>query len=1325
MTIMLLEWVCTASFLILAVLALRAAFGRRVSARLRYALWLVVLVRLLVPVQLFTSPLAGTWVRTEQRVEHNEAELPTAPAVTPPIATAPVEGNPGLPVTNVTPGFVLTPPTLPDAPEPPVAPEAPDLRNPPDWMALLGWAWLAGSGVLTLGLAWANLRFARRLRRVRISLEGTDCPLPVYAAAGLPSPCLFGLFRPAIYVTPEAAADPTMLRHVIAHEYTHFRQGDHLWSVLRCGALAAHWWNPLVWLAVALSRRDGELACDEGALKRLGDGERLAYGNTLLSLVTAKPGPGDLLRFGTTMAGDKKSLKERFTRIAKAPKQWLWAAVVVVLVTALACVVAFGRGSDKSAGKEPFQLPLADLNFTLETSEDGKPFVRIGGQVDGRTVDHTVWYPEGDGFGFGALVDIPDEGEKQGPQLSAEYEFSTGWACVSARWADEEHTSVTVSTAMSATLSSQFNSGYWVFTVELSGDSGTVVFKEHSQGNSNLGEPTLYPASLPDEDAVQAARYAAKLLTAVEDYYKNAAAGRGAELTFDWDGTPTMLVNGTVMDVHPDLNRNGVPETITAGRLCVPEEADEARTSTDDFRWDLGVVVQEDGEVLWHGAASQIHAGENAILLYTKDGQHYLMEFDIHGGMGHGNGRYHLFTLENGEEHTVRENHVEFDYVSVPGTGADVRENFDPEAVAAFVEDADSLLADCVILADTSGDFWPGDDPLRVDLRWLSNYAFGFQWSAQLTTLENLTRFKLAGEAPAYARDLDGDMRQELIQRTIITDEEGSAQGQRVEIWRDDKMIWCDEAYYAHAGYNAVFLCTLDGKDYLLRYHPTMYQGTCTYHYQLFTLSRSGEERMVKENSVEFDTNFWHTEPLYGQFDPDAINAFMTEINDLLAHSVQLINTDSELLATFEKEGRLYDSLWWLDHWESVFTRDPSKSLLENLRAFKEAMSAQSYAKTPQLRTLDEYGRHLQLTYRDKYVQFDGYWDEMYPSEVDFQVRDFNGDGKDEIAFTLNEGRGTGCWVDRLYLFDADTLTQYDTSDLTDRIIARISSTGDDQYFYLSAPGMERVTVPKSVAYFPGEQIEFGNIVYYHIEDGKLTCSLDCGVGTLPEYIGDVLAALSIDRQGKVNPVSYEYEPYQIPADSPAAAANTLYGEVLLGSRSFTLLGEEGGSAGRQVSVSDIPGLFPLGDDGYTAVRRFAVVNLNSNGLPEVVLKVEAAAGDAGGYLVLYQLKGTVYGVKLGYRMFWDLKRDGTFSYSDPTGSEHGVAVVYLGTKDPGGLGKRFYCVLDHETDQYTYYVHRQEATKAEFEAAEAQWAERQDAIWYSFTPADIRNVFP
>ena len=65
----LLEWVLTSAFLILAVAALRALLGRRVSAGLRYALWAVVLVRLLVPVQLFTTPVSGTSVLRETGVE--------------------------------------------------------------------------------------------------------------------------------------------------------------------------------------------------------------------------------------------------------------------------------------------------------------------------------------------------------------------------------------------------------------------------------------------------------------------------------------------------------------------------------------------------------------------------------------------------------------------------------------------------------------------------------------------------------------------------------------------------------------------------------------------------------------------------------------------------------------------------------------------------------------------------------------------------------------------------------------------------------------------------------------------------------------------------------------------------------------------------------------------------------------------------------------------------------------------------------------------------------------------------------------------------------
>ena len=148
--------------------------------------------------------------------------------------------------------------------------------------------------------------------------------------SGLPSPCLFGLFRPAIYLTPAALASPDSLRHVIAHETTHARHLDSLWSLLRCLCLTVYWFDPLVWAAALVSRTDCELACDEGALRRLGEAERIPYGRTLLALVPVRRTPADPLLSATTMTAGKRQLKDRITRIAEN-QQTVSAALFLVL----------------------------------------------------------------------------------------------------------------------------------------------------------------------------------------------------------------------------------------------------------------------------------------------------------------------------------------------------------------------------------------------------------------------------------------------------------------------------------------------------------------------------------------------------------------------------------------------------------------------------------------------------------------------------------------------------------------------------------------------------------------------------------------------------------------------------------------------------------------------------------------------------------------------------------------------------------------------------------------------------------------------------------
>ncbi len=493
----LLEWSLTSALLILVISALRALLGKRVSAGLRYALWAVVLARLLVPVQIFTSPIAGVWAVTEIRTEKNVIEVPSAPDV---------DGLASDEVSGSAPAF----PSPPDVPEPPAAP---DLTKLP---AVLGWIWLGGSAVTALVLLASNLKFNRKLRRVRVPLEGTDCPLPVCVSDSLPSPCLFGLVRPMVYVTPDVAENPDMLRHVLAHEYTHYRHGDHVWNLLRSVALAVHWWNPLVWLAAVLSRRDCELACDEGALRLLGDGARIAYGRTLLALLAEKPRAVGLLTCATTMTGGQKSVFERVTRIARAPKCWLWAAVAAVLATALACVCAFGSAAEEKAPEDgPDHPPQKSESFNLSFALNDQGNVEISGTVNDLTLgEGTYWHPAVDEMHpitYLAIHDIP---------------FITG--DIEAWWGDDERKSVMVSTLPSTRDKEGGNNGFWTFTVDLSDGAGVVTeMASLASTPAQIDSDTplrLYPESISDEGAAISARIAATLLTEAEDYYNSVTA---------------------------------------------------------------------------------------------------------------------------------------------------------------------------------------------------------------------------------------------------------------------------------------------------------------------------------------------------------------------------------------------------------------------------------------------------------------------------------------------------------------------------------------------------------------------------------------------------------------------------------------------------------------------------------------------------------------------------------------------------------------------------------------------------------------------------------
>ncbi len=347
-----IEWILSSSVLLAVVILLRQLLKGRISLRLQYALWGLVLLRLLVPVSFGSTALSVVNAVPAEVRTIPEAAVTHGPAV---ILTDNEER------TNVSPGqrseYIPGRETTHQAPGSGEARSVGPEVRPRSAKTVLRILWIAGMALTALCLLGSNLLYARRLRADRQLLRQEA--LPVYLTGAADTPCLFGLFRPAIYVTPEAAEDEERLRHVIRHELTHHRHGDQIWSLLRGFCLILHWYNPLVWWGAFLSRRDAELACDEDTIRSLGEEERAAYGRTLICMTCAKR-PA-LLVTATTMTGSHRGIRERIRLIAQKPKTALAALFAVLLIAAIAVGCTF-TGAKTPAAETPAPEPTTSAN---------------------------------------------------------------------------------------------------------------------------------------------------------------------------------------------------------------------------------------------------------------------------------------------------------------------------------------------------------------------------------------------------------------------------------------------------------------------------------------------------------------------------------------------------------------------------------------------------------------------------------------------------------------------------------------------------------------------------------------------------------------------------------------------------------------------------------------------------------------------------------------------------------------------------------------------------------------------------------------------------
>lgn len=196
------------------------------------------------------------------------------------------------------------------------------------WIHAGATLWCLGALLLVGYGLMSYLKLSRRLGSA-VRLEPG-----VYQSEYAGTAFVMGFAQPRIYV-PFGLCQAS-LGYVLAHERYHIRRLDHFVKPIAYLLLAAHWFNPLCWVAFFLMARDMEMSCDEGVLAGEANAQS-TYSAALLavalhrrSTLSAPPAFGEC------------GVKARIRNVLqwKKPSRWMTAAAAALCAAAMIFLAA-------------------------------------------------------------------------------------------------------------------------------------------------------------------------------------------------------------------------------------------------------------------------------------------------------------------------------------------------------------------------------------------------------------------------------------------------------------------------------------------------------------------------------------------------------------------------------------------------------------------------------------------------------------------------------------------------------------------------------------------------------------------------------------------------------------------------------------------------------------------------------------------------------------------------------------------------------------------------------------------------------------------------
>lgn len=366
--------------LILVLLLGKKFLKNKISRQWQYYIWLVVVLRLLLPFGPEVSLLGKTYQAADQAITQ-AAPLPSQqPAIN-------------------APGNIFAPAVDLDKNNETVNSPAENLTTAHPlqeiWRLLANHVWLVWL-VVALGLLIRKITvyqgFIRYIHagltpvsdielldRLSITAEqaGIKKPIELCINPLVSSPLLTGFFHPCI-VLPNADISEKDFQYIVLHELTHYKRRDMFYKWLVQITVCLHWFNPLVYLMSREVTKACEFSCDEAVLAKMGCNHAQDYGKTLLDAMAAVGRYKENLG-AVTLSENKQLLKERLGAIMKFKKkskaiQLLTGMLTLCIVFSAAFVGTYPTAAaadvPNSINTEKTVPPLFDNSQTADNSSE-------------------------------------------------------------------------------------------------------------------------------------------------------------------------------------------------------------------------------------------------------------------------------------------------------------------------------------------------------------------------------------------------------------------------------------------------------------------------------------------------------------------------------------------------------------------------------------------------------------------------------------------------------------------------------------------------------------------------------------------------------------------------------------------------------------------------------------------------------------------------------------------------------------------------------------------------------------------------------------------